>query len=549
MEQKILLLFLSAPALFLLTFLLSASQKRIKPRWVISLALFSAVISMLISVAGGYFVYRNGMIASGTPVMGSPAFSIRLDTVSLIMFAMISFLSFVILKFSINYLDGDSRQGLFIGRLAGTLSSVQMLVIAGDLFILVPAWILTSVMLHYLLTFYADRKGAQIAAKKKFVMARLGDVFLIATAFLLYRSAGSGNLEAIFSWVKNTELINLPYISFELPVLLLLITAFLKSAQFPTHGWLIEVMETPTPVSALLHAGLLNAGPFLIIRMAFLIEASAYASTVLLFVGALSAIFGSVVYMTQPSVKTALGYSSVAHMGFSFLVSGLGVYSASMLHLVGHSFYKAHAFLSSGSAVDIIRASRYEKSTKPLTLFKAIAGLFSALVVYAFMVWLFKVDIATHFSLVVLGAVIVLGLTKVFAQAYSSNHWKKLIFQSVFLAVTVTFAFFSFESLISSLLGNQVPEPGSSGMNGFAVPGLVLLIFTLIIALQMIAPQLKKRSLFLKMSIHFRNGLYANAIFDRMINALSIKKEKYHPAVDSQGFAAEITKEEELAVI
>ncbi len=117
-------------------------------------------------------------------------------------------------------------------------------------------------------------------------------------------------------------------------------------------------METPTPVSALLHAGILNAGPFIAIRMAFVIDGANLATTLLIVVGGLTAVFASVVLLTQPSVKVALGYSSAAHMGFMLMVCGMGIYPAALLHLVAHSFYKAHAFLSSGSAIDEARAAK-----------------------------------------------------------------------------------------------------------------------------------------------------------------------------------------------
>jgi NAD(P)H-quinone oxidoreductase subunit 5 len=527
LEKLILLLFLIPPAFFFISAVGSAFAPGQKAKPIIQISLVAALFSVLASVTGAFFVANNGVFQSDLWGFEGLGLSIRLDSISLLMFGMISILSFVILKFSVNYLEGDERQGLFIGRLSGTLSAVQLLVISGNLFQLVLAWVVTSVMLHYLLVFYAERRGAQIAAKKKFIMARLGDVSFIAAAYFLYESAGSGNLEEIFNWLKSTNVSSLVFTEFELPVMLLLITAFLKSAQFPTHGWLVEVMETPTPVSALLHAGLLNAGPFLVIRMAYLIEASAYASYILLIVGALSAVFGSVVYMTQPSVKTALGYSSIAHMGFSFMVSGLGVFSASMLHLVGHSFYKAHAFLSSGSAIDLIRASRFKKVKGSLNFVKAISGVLAAIAVYSLTVFLFQVDLTQQFAFIALGMVIILGLSRVFAETFSSGNKLGLIFQSLIMALTISFSFFFFESLMSHLITGQVPEISGASSGKYFTIGAIIAVFSLIVVLQMVAPRLRKRAFFLKLGIHLRNGLYANALFDRMIKALSIESESY----------------------
>ena len=132
---------------------------------------------------------------------------------------------------------------------------------------------------------------------------------------------------------------------------LLAIAALLKSAQFPTHGWLTEVMETPTPVSALLHAGVVNAGGFLLIRFADVMLQAPVVLAVLVMVGGFTALFGSLVMLTQSAVKTSLAWSTVAQMGFMILQCGLALFPIALLHIVAHSLYKAHAFLASGSAI------------------------------------------------------------------------------------------------------------------------------------------------------------------------------------------------------
>jgi len=138
---------------------------------------------------------------------------------------------------------------------------------------------------------------------------------------------------------------------------LLVIAASLESAQFPFHSWLPDTMETPTPVSALMHAGIINAGGFLVVRLSpILINAPAALNT-LAIVGAFTALFASVVMLTQTSVKRSLAYSTIAQMGFMMLQCGLGAFALATLHLVAHSLYKAHAFLSSGSVVALKKAA------------------------------------------------------------------------------------------------------------------------------------------------------------------------------------------------
>ena len=170
--------------------------------------------------------------------------------------------------------------------------------------------------------------------------------FAIGAAALLFQQFGTGDLETIFNGLQVMPAGALPA-TVEGAAALIAVAAILKSAQFPTHSWLVEVMETPTPVSALLHAGILNAGPFLAVRLSFVLEQATVAPLLLIAFGAFTALFASKALLTQHSIKVGLGYSSAAHMGFMLMICGLGVYAAAILHLVAHSFYKAHAFLSS----------------------------------------------------------------------------------------------------------------------------------------------------------------------------------------------------------
>ncbi len=165
----------------------------------------------------------------------------------------------------------------------------------------------------------------------------------------------------------------------------------LKTAAFPLHGWLTEVMEAPTPVSALLHAGIINAGGFLLIRTAELVQASPGAMAALVMIGGLTALFGAAVMLTQSAIKTALAWSTVAQMGFMLLQCGLGLWALALLHIVAHSLYKAHAFLSSGGAVRAVggaapaRSGGRARGSAPccksfalaLVLYGAIAALFT----------------------------------------------------------------------------------------------------------------------------------------------------------------------------
>jgi len=290
-------------------------------------------------------------------------------------------------------------------------------------------------------------------------------------------------------------------------------------------------METPTPVSALLHAGLLNAGPFLIIRLAFVMEASTFASISLIIVGGLTALFASVTYLTQTSVKTALGYSSVGHMGFSLMTSGLGLYAAALLHLVAHSFYKAHAFLSSGSVIDVVRASKITKIVKYESPLKIVLGIAMAMGLYMAFALIWGIDLNTDISLLLIGLIIVLGLSRIFTAAISTKWNFSLLLQASSLAIIVTLAFFSLESATQLLIGRQIPEIDVPHLGKLIAMGFILLGFGSVILIQLIASQLSKKLIYRSMAIHIRNGFYANALFDRWVGALQIQPKIKTPIV------------------
>ncbi len=223
------------------------------------------------------------------------------------MLTLVAFIGWIVLRYSARYLDGEARQGEFIGWMAATLATVLLFVISGNLIQLALTWVLTSLFLHKLLLFYPERAAAQRAARKKFLFARLGDAAMIGAVILLIARTGTSDLASVITALKSGQ----NGLMVVAAATLIALAALLKSAQFPTHGWLTEVMETPTPVSALLHAGVINAGGFLLIRLADVLLAAPGVLALLVMVGGFTALFGGLVMLTQSSVKTALAWSTV----------------------------------------------------------------------------------------------------------------------------------------------------------------------------------------------------------------------------------------------
>lgn len=299
------LLALLPPAALALVGILALARPGSRPQPVLDGTAWASVLGLAVAPVLILLTATADGGARVSPLLGAEGLglSIRLDALSVTIFTMVALLGFVVLRFSRTYLDGDARQGAFLGRMGVTIASVQLLVLSGNLVLFVGAWIATSLSLHTLLVFYPERPAARIAARKKFIAARIGDACLIGAAVLLYDRFGTGDLGRVFElaaaagadvWVEGATV-------------LVATAALFKSAQFPTHGWLVEVMETPTPVSALLHAGILNAGPFLIMRFAGVMEAAHLAPVLLIIGGGFTALFASVVLLTQPTVKVALG--------------------------------------------------------------------------------------------------------------------------------------------------------------------------------------------------------------------------------------------------
>jgi NAD(P)H-quinone oxidoreductase subunit 5 len=294
-------------------------------------------------------LFGAGLFASqGSCHGGGGDLGVRLDAVTSVMLLLVSFIGLIIVRYARTYLHGEAGLARFHRWLLLTLAAVTSLVVVNNLLVLALAWIATSVALHQLLTFYPDRTAAVVAAHKKFLVSRLADLCLLGFLALTQASVGSLELDQVTAWA-GAHPGRTP--SMQLAAGLLVVAVALKSAQLPFHGWLTQVMEAPTPVSALLHAGVVNIGGFVLIRLAPLLAGAGPARMLLVVVGLVSTVIASLIMTTRVSVKVALAWSTCAQLGFMLVQCGLGLWHLALLHLVAHSLYKAHAFLSTGTAV------------------------------------------------------------------------------------------------------------------------------------------------------------------------------------------------------
>ena len=290
---------------------------------------------------------------------------VRLDSITAVMLSLVAIVGWVVVRFSATYLAGDLHEQRYAGRMLATLAAVSVVVVANHLVLLVVAWTATSVALHGLLTFFGDRPVAVAVAHKKFLLARCADACMVGATVAFGLTFDTLRIDEITAAAATTDSSS---VGARLAIVLVALAALLKCAQLPFHGWLIQVMEAPTPVSALLHAGVVNLGGFVLLRFAPVVDRAVETRTLLVVVGVGTAVVASLVMTTRVSVKVALAWSTCAQMGFMLMQCGLGLWEMALLHLVAHSLYKAHAFLSAGGTVRQTQRRRLAPIPAPPTV-------------------------------------------------------------------------------------------------------------------------------------------------------------------------------------
>jgi NAD(P)H-quinone oxidoreductase subunit 5 len=490
-----------------------------RPHAVPRVAEATSALSLVLALAGVAQLMVQGPMTF-TIGSGPLALGFRLDAISATMTVLVAFVGWVVLRYARTYVDGEAREGLFHGLMLATLATVLLLVHAGTLLVLVAAFAMVGLGLRQLLLFYPDRPEAQRAAAKFTLVWGLGDGALGIAAAGLWIGFGTADIAALTQAAAG----GLPMAA-KVAVGFLVLAALLKTAAFPLHGWLTEVMEAPTPVSALLHAGIINGGGFLLIRLADIMQASPGAMAALVLLGGLTALFGAVVMLTQSAVKTALAWSTVAQMGFMILQCGLGLWTLALLHIVAHSLYKAHAFLASGTAVEAVNAIR-----KPGPV--AVPGLVAVGRSFALAIALYAL-VAGGFSLVsaeksaqalALGAMLICGVAYLVAQGMADSAPTALTWRMLAASAGAALAYFGFQALAAALWGAALPQPPDPGALEWALIVLGVATFGLVAFAQALFPLWAHHPASAGLRVHLANGLYLNALLDRLIGGFRTAK-------------------------
>lgn len=524
-----------APLALIAASVLGFRGASMRPGAVLRIIEGATLVALAAAVLSAFVLMNEGSSTSGLFGLFGMGISARLDAVSVVMLLLVSFIGWVVVRYGATYMDGEPEQGPFTGWLCATLAAVMMLVIAGNILQLVLAWIATSLFLHKLLLHYPNRVAAQRAAHKKWITARVGDGALVLAAVLLLFQYGTGDIAEILAAARMGE----GQAAAGWIAAALALAAVLKSAQFPMHGWLTEVMETPTPVSALLHAGVINAGGFLLIRFADVMLLAPGVLAVLVMIGGFTALFGGLVMLTQSAVKTSLAWSTVAQMGFMILQCGLALFPLALLHIVAHSLYKAYAFLASGMAVDNVAAIR---RPGPVAIPNGLAvgrAFLMALVIYGVVAFIFG---ATGKSpqAIALGAILIFGVAYLLAQGLADAAPRVLTQRIAAYSIAAAVGYFALQNGAEWMMYGTLPATPAPGPLEWALIVLTLFSFGLVAVAQSMFPHWAYHPAAAGMRVHLSNGLYANAIFDRLLRGSMTSKPSIPFAAHQEALTGKI---------
>jgi NAD(P)H-quinone oxidoreductase subunit 5 len=442
---------------------------------------------------------------------------VYVDRVSAVMLLLVSFLGAVVLRYSAHYLGGDPGRARFLRWLCLTTGSVLVLILSGNFILFFLAWLSTSLCLHQLLTFFSERPAARLAARKKFIISRLGDLCMIGVMILAWRAYGSLDFATLLA--LPADRVAASGVEGQAMALLLVAAALLKSAQVPFHSWLPDTMETPTPVSALMHAGIINAGGYLIIRTSPLVAPHTSAMVLLTVFGAATAILASLIMLTQTNIKKSLAFSTVAQMGFMLLQCGLGAFALALLHILAHSLYKAHAFLSSGSVVDMAKASWVPPSTgKPHPILLALLLLASTAIAWPVAMG-YGLTWERDAGVLALTLILIFGVIHLIWNGWPKPFRAPVVARLVGLAAVVGASYLFLHALAESLFGAFVAQAPSLGVGGGLWPAWVVLLFAATLIFQAQLPY-QRGPFWTALHIHASQGFYLGILSNELVRKL-----------------------------
>ncbi len=310
------------------------------------------VILWLVATEGPIFIrfYDPASLATLAFPLG-----FYIDRLSAVMMVLISGVGTVIFTYSIGHMYQDPHDRRFLSLIGFTTTVLLCMVSSVNLMMLFLAWQVISCLL-YVLAHNHSHEGTRKGAVRTFTLLRVGDVAFLSGIVLTYQLYGTLEFQPLFAKAAESPIMLSPWPGAEISgttviTLLLFIGAMSKSAQFPLFIWLPGYLYAPTPATALLHAGIINAGGFLINRLAPLFGLSSTTLHIAFVVGALTAVLGATMMLVQNDIKNTLGFSTIGQMGYMIMECGLGAFSLAVFHLIAHGLFKATMFLNAGNVI------------------------------------------------------------------------------------------------------------------------------------------------------------------------------------------------------
>ena len=355
------------------------------------------------------------------------------DPLSSIMLLIITGVGFLIHIYSVGYMHDDAGFGKFFSYLNLFIFFMLILVLGSNYIVMFIGWEGVGLCSYLLIGFWYTNGNYASAAKKAFIMNRIGDLGFLLGVFLIFNTFGSVEFAKVFpqaaSMMPGTAA--LTFIT-----LLLFIGACGKSAQLPLFTWLPDAMAGPTPVSALIHAAtMVTAGIYMIARSSILFDLAPHTQDVIAIIGTATALIAAIIALTQTDIKKVLAYSTVSQLGYMFLGLGVGAYTGSFFHVITHAFFKALLFLGAGS---VIHAMHHEQDMRHM------GGLRSKL--------------KTTFATMMIGTIAIAGLPpfsgffskdEILAHAYEHNK----VLWAIGLFTAFLTAFYMFRMMYLTFFG------------------------------------------------------------------------------------------------
>lgn len=309
----------------------------------------------------------------------APNIALRLDALSLLMALVVTFVGFLIHVYSTEFMAGEEGYSRFFAYMNLFVGFMLILVLADDLLLLYLGWEGVGLCSYLLIGFWYKDANNGYAARKAFVVTRIGDTAMAIGLFLLFTDLGTLQIQDVLQRAESHWPVGSPLAT--AAAALLFAGAIGKSAQLPLQTWLPDAMAGPTPVSALIHAAtMVTAGVYLIARMHTLFELAPQVLTLVAVTGAATLLISATSALAQRDIKRVLAYSTISQIGYMFLALGVGAWSAAMFHFMTHAFFKALLFLAAGAVIlsqhhehDMFRMGGLRKAI-PVTFFTFLIG-------------------------------------------------------------------------------------------------------------------------------------------------------------------------------